>query len=464
MPDAGEDYVVSLVQMIVNATVVTVDPQRTIHRDGAVAWDDAGTLVAIGPTDEVRAAHPDAEVIDARGRVIFPGFVNVHTHTVLTMLRGLAEDLGPHSLYGQMYPMRSVLTSEDRYTMGMLGCVEALRCGTTTITENYEGSTDVAPAIEKLGLRGVISEIVNDAAMGEIRRGEYRFSDEQGERQLQRAMDQIETWHGAADGRITCQISAHAPDTCSRELLERLVEISDQRDLGRHIHLAQTPKEVDQVERTHGQRSGEFLASTGFLGPRTIAVHCIHIQPHEVELIGRAGTNVAHCAVINARRGKAAPIMALDAAGANIGLGSDNMSEDIVDVMRHALTANRVRESIGTLPHSQDVIEWLTINGARAVGLDDRIGSLEVGKQADVTVVDFRKPHLTPAFDHVANFVHCGIASDVEMVFVGGRQLVRDGQILTVHVDDVITEAQSRAEDFWRRFQSQFGGTVMAEG
>ncbi len=335
--------------------------------------------------------------------------------------------------------------------------------GTTTITENYEGSTDVAPAIELLGMRGVISEIVNDAVMVDIRRGHYRFSEEQAERQLQRSVDQIERWHGAATGRITCQVSAHAPDTCSRELLERLIEISDARELGRHIHLAQTPKEVSQVELMHGMRSAEFLNSAGYLGPATIAAHCIHIQPHEIEMIARAGTSVAHCAVINGKRGKAAPIMALEAAGANIALGSDNMSEDMVDVARHAMYANRVREDIGTKPSSHEVIEWLTIGGARAVGLEDSIGSLEVGKQADITVVDFRKPHLAPVFDPVANFAHNGIGSDVEMVFVGGRQLVGDGEVQTVNTAEVVAEAQERAADFWRRFNDQFGGAVMAE-
>ncbi len=172
------------VHILDQVTVVTVNPERTVHHDGAIAWDETGAILAVGPADDVHAAHPVATVISAPGRVAFPGFVNVHTHTVLTMLRGLAEDLGPHSLYGQMYPMKALLTPEDRYAMGLLGCVEALRFGTTTITENYEGSTDVAPAIEQLGMRGVISEIVNDADMTAIRRGEYRFSEEQAERQL----------------------------------------------------------------------------------------------------------------------------------------------------------------------------------------------------------------------------------------------------------------------------------------
>ncbi len=246
-------------------------------------------------------------------------------------------------------------------------------------------------------------------------------------------------------------------------MLERLVEISDARNLGRHIHLAQTPKEVSQVELLHGMRPAELLDDTGFLGRRAIAAHCVHILPHEIEMIGRSGTTVAHCAVINGKRGKAAPIMGLEAAGANIALGSDNMSEDMVDVARHAMYANRVREDIGTLPSSHDVVAWLTINGARAVGLEDKIGSLEAGKQADITVVDFRKPHLTPVFNPVANFAHNAIGADVEMVFVAGKQLVANGEVQTVDTAEVIREGQLQAEDFWKRFSAQFGGAVMSE-
>jgi 5-methylthioadenosine/S-adenosylhomocysteine deaminase len=440
--------------------VVTVDSQRTVHRQAAIAIE-GDRIAAIGPSDEVRRAYPDAEVIDARGKVAFPGFVNLHTHTILTILRGLAEDQGGHSLYGQMYPMKSILTRDDRYTLGLLGCVEALRSGTTCIVENYEGATDVAPAIQQLGVRGVLSENVNDAVMVEIRRGRYEFSEEQGQRQLQAGVDLVEQWHGAENGRITCQLAAHAPDTCSRGLLETIVRLSEELNVGRHVHLAQTPQEVAQVEAREGMRSVEYLASTGYLGPRTIAAHCHFIRPNEVELIGRSGTNVAHCAFISAKRGKIAPIMALQAAGANIGLGSDNMSEDMVEVVRLALIVNRVREAHGSLPSSHDVLEWLTIGGARAVGLDHEIGSLEVGKKADIVLVDYRKAHMAPVFDPVANFVHVGLSSDVDTVFVDGRLLLRDGVVLTADEQEVIEAGQRQAEGFWRRFSQQFGGTVM---
>ena len=443
--------------------VVTVDPGRTVHKMASIAID-ADRISAIGAPDDIARQYPEAETIDMTGKIAFPGFVNIHTHTFLTILRGLAEDQGGNSLYGQMYPMKSILTPEDRYTLGMLGCVEALRFGTTTITENYEGAIDIAPAIQKLGMRGVLSENVNDAVMLEIRKGRYEFSEEQGERQLQNAVDLVERWHGAEDGRILCQMAAHAPDTCSRAILERIRDIAEQRDLGLHIHIAQTQREVDQVELREGMRSVEFLHSAGFLGPRTIGAHCVFIRPNEIQMLGRTGTTVAHNALINAKRGKVAPVMALEAAGANIALGSDNMSEDMSGVVRAATIVNRIREGHGSIPSSHDALEWLTMGGARALGLDHEIGSLEVGKKADITLVDFRKLHLRPVFDPVANYVHNGLGSDVDTVIVDGRILVRGGEVLNVDVDDVIDAGQQQAENFWQRFESAFGGSVMREG
>jgi 5-methylthioadenosine/S-adenosylhomocysteine deaminase len=215
----------SIMRIIDNCGVVTGDAQRTIYNEGAAIAIDGDRIVAIGTSEEIRRQYPDAGVVDMRGKIAFPGFVNLHTHTVLTVLRGLAEDQGPHSLYGQMYPMKSVIQDEHRYALGMLGSLDTLRSGTTTMVENYEGSTSVAPAVQKLGIRAVISEVANDAVMVNIRRGRYEFSEEQGEQQLNAVADLVENWHGAEDGRITCQVSAHAPDTCSRDLLQKVIQL-----------------------------------------------------------------------------------------------------------------------------------------------------------------------------------------------------------------------------------------------
>jgi 5-methylthioadenosine/S-adenosylhomocysteine deaminase len=447
--------------------VITVDANRTEHRDGAIAVD-GDRIAAVGPSVTVKRQYPDAEIIDARGKVAFPGFVNIHTHTVLTMLRGSCEDLGGNgALYGQMYPMRRILNQEHRQALGLLGCVEALRFGCTTIVENYQGATDVAPAIKTLRVRGVLSEIVNDGVMHMIGMGQYEYSREQADRQMQTAIDMVEKWHGTENGRITCQLSAHAPDTCTREVIEMVRDEAESRDLGLHIHLAQSPREVAQVERREGMRPVEFLATTGFLGPRTIAAHCVQTAPHEVAIFGKTGATVAHCAFVFAKGGSVAPILGLEGAGANIALGSDNMSEDMIQVLRSAMIGNRMRESnvrntyLPSRPSSYEMLEWMTMGGARALGMENEIGSLEPGKKADITILDYRKPHLTPHYDAVGMLAHYALSSDVDTVVVDGEALVEGGVVKVIDETEVMAEAQRQADDFWGRFEAEYGGRVM---
>jgi 5-methylthioadenosine/S-adenosylhomocysteine deaminase len=281
---------------------------------------------------------------------------------------------------------------------------------------------------------------------------------------MQTAIDLVERWHGAENGRITCQLSAHAPDTCTRTVLEMVRDEAQRRNLGLHIHLAQSQREVAQVEAREGMRPVEFLATTGFLTPRTIAAHCVYIRPNEVQLIGQSGTTVAHAALVFAKGGVIAPITALQAAGANVALATDNMSEDMVEVARTALIIHRIRELHGTLPQlpiSEEILDWMTINGARALGLDHEIGSLEVGKKADIILIDYRKPHLTPFYNPVRELVNYGLASDVDSVFVDGEPLVRDGTVLVIDEQEVVSAAQRQADDFWGRFVAAYGARVM---
>lgn len=447
--------------------VVTVDADHTEYSNGAIAIENE-RIAAIGPSETICQRYPDAEIIDARGKVAFPGFINIHTHTVLTLLRGSCEDLGGGgALYGQMFPMRRILNQQDRTTLGLLGCVEALRFGTTCLVENYEGSTDVVPSIDQLKIRGVVSEIVNDGVMHRIAVNKYEYSMEQAHQRMQAAVDQVEKWHGHDNGRIQCQMSAHAPDTCTREVLEMVRDEAEKRDLGLHIHLGQSPREVAQVEAREGMRSVEFLETTGFLGPRTIAAHCIQVMPNEVAILGKTGTTVAHCAFVFAKQGYMAPILGLEGAGANIALGSDNMSEDMLQVMRTALTGNRIRESgvrnasLPPRPSSYQLLEWMTINGARALGMDHEIGSLEAGKKADITIIDYRKPHLTPRYDPVGMLSHYALSSDVDTVVVNGEILVEDGVVKVIDELEVVDAAQEQADDFWRRFEAEYGSRVV---
>lgn len=441
--------------LIHNGIIVTMDADRKILKPGALAIQ-GDRILDVGPEEEMLRSYPNFRKLDARGKAILPGFVNLHTHTALTVLRGVAEDAGIKSLYEQIFPMTALMTGQDKYTMALLGCLEALKSGTTCIVENFHGMADIVGAVDRIGLRGVVSEIVNDADLLEIRKGQYRFDPKIGQDLLQKGVDLVEKWHGKENGRILCHLSAHAPDTCSPGLLKEIKALSEKLDVGITVHLAQSPREVEQVLGREKKRPVEYLESVGFLGPRVIGGHCVHIDQREVEILGKTRTNVSHNAAINARRAWIAPVFALKQAGANIGLGSDNMSEDMVEVMRVALLVGRIKTNNFAALMPDDVLEMATRNGAKALGLDKEIGSLEKGKKADLVMIDLDKPHLVPLVKVVANIVHTGMASDVDTVMVDGHILMEGREVKIVNEKEVMEQAQKTTERLWADYYRKY--------
>ena len=441
---------------ITNATVVTGDSQGTIFRDGAVAVEK-DRIAAIGPAQEVQRRFPDAEALDARGCAIFPGLVNLHTHLVLTSLRGVVEDVpSPFSVYGYMVPMQAIMSAEERAVFAALGCLEAIRSGTTLLLDNWNNVLDYVPTIAPSGVRLVLSELISDADLLQVHRDTYQFSQRIGQESLQRGVDLVEGWQGKEEGRVRCQLSAHAPDTCSPWLLGQVRELVERHGVGYTVHLAQSRPEQEVVQRLRDVRSVVYLQQEEFLGPGLVAAHCLHLDEKEIDILGRSGTHISHNPGINARRGFIAPVMELRDQGANIGMGSDNMSENMVDVLRLGLITNRIRRGTDTDPQPEDVLEWATLGGARALGLERELGSLEEGKKADLFVVDLRRPHLVPAVDVVGTFIHNGQTGDITHVMVDGRWLLQDGQVTTLDEEDILARAQDVGVRLWERFAETY--------
>jgi 5-methylthioadenosine/S-adenosylhomocysteine deaminase len=226
--------------------------------------------------------------------------------------------------------------------------------------------------------------------------------------------------------------------------------LAERHDVGLFIHLAQSAGEVAQVRRVTGKSSVQHLADIGMLGPRLIAGHCAFLDDGDAELLSQSGTNVCQLPVVNAKSGWIAPAAKLRKLGANVGLGTDHMIHDMVEAMRFALCVNRVFDGVASNIRAMDVLEMATIHGARAIGREDDLGSIEPGKIADLLLVDLTAPHLAPVLDPVANLIYAGQSSDVHSVMVGGKFVVRDRRVLTVDTDEVVREAQDRAEHLWR--------------
>lgn len=441
--------------VIANATIVTGDAGRTILYDSAIAIEGA-TIAAIGGTEQVLGSFPEAEVIDGRGKAVFPGLVNCHTHLLATADRGILEDFGFPTTLRFPVSTRSMLSAEERQVIATLGALEAVRSGTTTVLEIADNVGGFARTLADTGMRLALGDNINDADPVKLRNGVCEFDAGRREEGLRRSSDLADQWHGYDGGRVSCFLAPHAPETCSPELLRGVREMAESRGLGYTIHLSQSRIEIESVMRTRGVEPTHYLFANDFLGPRLVAAHCRYVNASEIALLGRAGVGVSNNAAIAARRGAAAPIRELEAAGCNVGMGSDNMAEDMVEVMRAGLFHERVRRNDEMDPQPEDVLEWATSGGARILGMDDRVGVLEVGKQADLFIVDTFKAHLVPTLRVVSAFVHNGQPADISSVMANGNWLMRDGKVLTIDEDDILRRAEGIGHSVWRRLSEQF--------
>src|SRR5262245_6802425 len=299
--------------VIRDATIVTSDAARTVHHDAAIAVD-GDRIAAIGPAEEIDRRYPGAERIDGRGKAVFPGLVNCHTHLWFTVARGIQEDFGFPSTLRFPTTAQAMLSAEELAVFALLGALECLRGGNTTLLEIGTRIPDYARLVAATGLRVVFGQTAADLEAAGIPQNRFAYSPALAERTLRGVDDVIAAWHGAEKGRVRCVVAAHAPEACSPELLREAREPAERRDVPTTIHLDQSRWEVESVIRVRGVAPAEYLFQHGFLTPRLIAAHCRFMTPAEISHLGRSRAAVSHNAAMAARRAAAPPIQALTAA------------------------------------------------------------------------------------------------------------------------------------------------------
>jgi cytosine/adenosine deaminase-related metal-dependent hydrolase len=439
-------------------TVVNVD---SVQRDVAVAV--VGDLIAaIGPTEQIVTSYPRADVYDGRGKALIPGLINCHSHLTATIERGFNEDFGfPNAARLPVQPS-SLLSDEETTLMATVGALEGLRSGSTTIVQSASNIASTAPALAKTGLRMVFAEAIRDRENGsgpmspeKLTSSEPpRFSPRLRDQGMQRIDELFSKWHGSNGGRINVFPAATLAEDASPELLKAVREFAEKHDLGYTIHLTQSVPEADFMVRYHGVRPAVFLDRSGFLGPRLFAAHCRYCDQAEIDVLGRSKTIVSHQAAMASNRGVIPPIPALRAAGCPIALGTDNNTNDIFEVMRVALMTERIRRDDarpGLRPQPEDMLEDATQGGARAVRFEKLSGTLEVGRKADLLVLDTQRIHLVPAMRVLSAWIHNGQPSDIESVMVDGQFVMRDRKILAVDEAAIIAEADKVGRRVWDR-------------
>jgi len=440
--------------VIHNTTVITADAGRRVLYDNAVAID-GDRIVDVGSSDEITSKHPRAERINGRGKAVMPGFANCHTHLTATLRRGISEDFGFPSPLRFPKDVSQYLTDDEVTVMAQLGVLESIHSGATTLHEI--GSVEpYGQAIVDSGLRFMFGVSASDYDRKKaVNEGVFEFDEARGEASLKHIESIHSKFDGAGDGRVRVSPSAGAPERISPWLLRRIRELSEEWDRPSSIHLNQSWWEVEAVKRTRGVLPTEYLFQNDFLWPGLIAGHCRCMDTREDQLLGRSGATVCFISAIAARRGMSPHISELAAAGSPIVMGSDNMAEDMIEVMRTGLFMERVRNGDGMRPTPEDVLQWATADGCRSLGLTE-CGTIEVGKKADLIVIDTQRAHLVPTMRIVSAFVHNGMPTDVESVMVDGKWIMHDGEVLTMDGTAIIAEAERIGRRAWGRLLEDY--------
>jgi len=435
--------------MVRGDVILTLDSEdRTFGHGGIVVSD--GLIADLGPVEELERRWRPAATVGGSGRVVMPGLVNVHNHTPLMITRGMIEDIGLAPMYTPGIPQGHWLAEEDAYALARLGQYELLRAGCTTVVDFYRFPMACARAAAELGVRAVIAGRVHDADPAALAAGRYEYSRAIGETSLEENAALIDRWSGYDDGRIRCDWAPHAADTCSDDLLREVKRLVDRHGGNVHTHLSQIPKEVEAVRARSGMTPPQLLDHLGLLDRRLIAAHCIHMDNADVALCGRAGMTVAHAPIGNGKSGRIAPIVELQEAGARIALCTDTFSGDMIEAMRWALAMQRVHRQ-GHVLNARTMLDWATRQGAEALGMGDQVGALEVGKRADIILLDGRSPSLAPLVDGYGVVVHSASGRDVDTVIVGGRVVLSGGRLTLADGDEIVAQARSVIGGLWRR-------------
>jgi 5-methylthioadenosine/S-adenosylhomocysteine deaminase len=429
---------VSLV--VTGGDVVTMDAQRRVLSPGAVAIDGRD-IVAVGSVDEIARRFNAAETIDASGQVVLPGLVNTHTHAAMVMFRGLADDLALMDwLQKYIFPAEARTVSPEMVRIGSrLAALEMIQSGTTTFADMYYFEEEVARVARSAGLRGVLGETIIGFPVADARTPADA---------LKRAEAFIREFQG--DDLITPVPAPHSTYTVDEASLRASRALADKYHVPVLIHVAETRDEVRIIEKEHHMTPVGWLASIGFLGPNVVMAHGVWLTDEDIVTIRRTGTSVSHNPESNMKLASGiAPVPKLLAAGVTVGLGTDgaasNNDLDMFGAMRQAAFLHKVATGDPRAVPAATALAMATIDGARALGLDRRIGSLEVGKRADLIAVSMDGARQTPMYNPVSHLVYVSRGADVRTTIVNGRVLMRDRQMRTLDERAALADARALA-------------------
>jgi len=424
--------------IIRDCLILPMDGKSRIIEDGLIAIENR-KITYVGKKAKSPSFKAES-IINGHGKIVMPGLINCHTHLPMALFRGIAEDQPLDKwLTETIWPLEANLQPDDVYYGALLGCLEMIRSGTTCFADMYFHEGKIAEAVNKAGLRAILAQGIIEAG-----------NRERGERMFRENVEFAKKYRAYANGRVTTQLGPHAVYSCSPELLMKVREASSALDIGIHIHLAESKEMAKEIKEKLGSSEIELLENLRFLGPDILAAHCIHLSKKGMALMAKHNVKIAHNPVANMKIAVGvAKIKDLMNHGLTVGIGTDgpasNNSLDMFESMKIAALLQKLHYQDPTVLPAEAVLKMATINGAKALGLENSVGSLEVGKEADLILVDFKKPHLTPMHDPYANIVYSTHGSDVDTVIVNGKILMENRKVQTLNGDEVMRDAEKVA-------------------
>ncbi len=426
--------------LITGAAVVTMDAGRRVHQNGFIAIHN-DRIVAVG--DQAQLANrsfQSRQTIDARGKAALPGLINTHTHIPMVLFRGIADDLPLQEwLTKFIFPAETKNVTRDFVVDGTrLGLAEMIQGGTTTYVDMYYFEDAIAEETKKAGLRGILGETLIDFPAPDNKTWQEAMTFTE---------SYLKRWN--RDPLVTPAVAPHSPYTVSGDHLTQARQLAERYDVPIVIHLAEAPTETEFMMKTYQTRSVPYLERLGFLSGRVIGAHVVHVNDEEIAVLKQRAVGIAHCPQSNMKLASGvAPIPAMLKSGLRVGLGTDgaasNNDLDLWEEMDSAAKLHKLISGNPTVVSAEEALAMATIGGAQAVHLENQIGSLEVGKRADVILVDLGAVRSTPRYNLYSHLVYTAKASDVTDTIVNGRVVMRSRRLLTLDERLVKTAARKR--------------------
>ena len=428
--------------LIKSGTVLTMNAENTMIEGGIVGVKE-DTISYIG--ENIEDSFVSKKVIDANGGIVLPGLINGHTHAAMSLFRGLADDLPLMDwLNKYIFPVESRMDADFVHTGTLLACTEMILSGTTTFCDMYLFEGEVAKAAKKAGMRCLVGEVLYDfdsPNYGPVESG-FRYTE-----------SLIKMWQD--DPLVSIAVEPHSLFTCNPDLLKQANQLALKYQVPMITHLAETVSEVNNLKECYGRTPVEHLEALGLLGSHLIADHCVHLDNHEIQLLAQHGVKAIHNPESNMKLASGiAPIPKMLEMGMTIGLGTDgcasNNNLDLFTEMDMAAKLHKLSTMDATAMDALTVLKMATIEGAKALGLESIIGSLEEGKKADIIIVDVKKPHLTPMYNPYSHLVYAARGNDVSHSIIDGKLLMEGRKLLGLALDEIMEQAREKSADVLR--------------